>query len=59
MLYNTFLTPVGLGGVCHIHAEGRDHITAGRFSVCLWTSGKVRIFQLLLFNGNTSELRST
>ena len=41
------LTPVGPGGVCHVHADGRDHITAGRFTVCLWTPGKVKHFQLL------------
>lgn len=44
------LTPVGPGRVCHIHAEGRDHVTAGRFTIRLRTSGKVRNFQSLLFS---------
>lgn len=45
--------------MCHSHAAGRDHITAGRFAVCLWTSGKVRIFPVIVFEWLTIELRST
>lgn len=43
------LTPVGPGGVCHIHAEGRDIITAGRVSVCLRASRKVRSVEKSMF----------
>lgn len=43
--------------MCHIHAEGRDHITAGRFTVRLWPSGKVRDLQLLI-NGKLLNERA-
>ena len=32
----------GIGGVCNINEEGRDRVTAGRLTVYLRASGKVR-----------------
>lgn len=51
-----YFPPLGLGGVCHIHAERRDIDAAGRFFVRLWTPRKVRIFHILLFNWMLSNV---
>lgn len=55
-LMSCYFPPLGLGGVCHIHAERRDIDAAGRFSVRLWTPRKVRVVHTLLFSCMLSNM---